>query len=295
MKVRMGEIGDMVADMSAAELEREIASPDKLRIWEGTAGWRNLQVAWAPFDTVENTARIAIFGVTPGREQMGNALRAYHKARLCGSDHLAAVRYGKGTGAFSGEMQDTLIRLLDEVSIPRLLGAHSSHALWGAQAKQVHFSSVLRWPVFCDQKDTHKILQPLQNYTGGTPSITAQRIFISMLKNVLVPEILSLPEDCLIAPLGSAAQKAMTYALSGVSGFDRKRLLIGLPHPSGAARDVSSQFLGDPPSDTRTKPLNPAYRENAMRLRGQVEGLIRADQRPTCLASDTSLNMQRQI
>ena len=80
--------------------------------------------------------------------------------------------------------------------------------------------------------------------------------------------------------MGDAATKAMCFALKDVAGFDRRRLLVGLPHPSGAARDVSSQFLGDPPSPDRKKALNPKYRENALRLRAQVEAASGSRPRP---------------
>lgn len=269
------DFGNIVASMSDEELAFEIRKPDRLRIGKAKAGRdrsRNVEMVWAPFDSMEREARIAIFGVTPGREQMGNALKAYRRARHDGMNHAAADRAGKGTGAFSGEMRETLIRILDEVRIPDFLGANSSTALWGDMAQKVHFSSVLRYPVFCDQK-VEGVLKPLQNYTGSNPAITSLPMFQTMLKEVLVQEVCSLPEDCLIAPLGEAATKAMLFAMKGVPDFDRHRLLVGLPHPSGAARDVSSQFLNDPPSKTRVKPLNPVYRENALKIRNQIETL----------------------
>jgi hypothetical protein len=90
------------------------------------------------------------------------------------------------------------------------------------------------------------------------------------LRGVLAPELAGLPEDCLIAPLGVAATKAVLFAADHLPALDRDRILIGLPHPAGTARDVSSQFLGNPANPKRKSPLNPEYRETALRLRAQV-------------------------
>ncbi len=90
------------------------------------------------------------------------------------------------------------------------------------------------------------------------------------MRGVLAPELAGLPEDCLIAPLGVAATKAVLFAADHLPALDRDRILIGLPHPAGTARDVSSQFLGNPANPKRKSPLNPEYRETALRLRAQV-------------------------
>lgn len=260
--------GDIVAAMGEDELDREITRPDRLLIGRGRAGTRPFQIAWAPFAHVNREARLAIIGITPGREQMGTSLRRYRRARQDGLSHSEADALGKATGSFSGGMRDTLIRCLDEIGVNRHLGIASSGSLWGADGGLVHFSSALRWPVFVEGrgKDAGKMV----NYTGSSPKALKVPEFRKIIEKVLVPELRRLPAGCLIAPLGDAANTMVMHALSLIPGFDQSRYLPWLPHPSGGNRNISSQFLGDPPRPTRTKPLNQLYRQQALALRAQV-------------------------
>lgn len=278
MKITDTEYGDMVAAMSAAELDREIAEPRKLRIASARSRWRRVEMAWAPFDPVNGQAKVAIFGITPGRTQMKNALMVYQRERQRGTTHREAAILGKRQGAFSGDMRPTLIRILNEVALPNYLQISDSSALWGLGADMVHFSSALRWPVFVEEKDDHGV-HTMENYTGGTPSVTSLPMFKETLKTVLASEIAALPKDCLIAPLGVAAKKAILFAAGYVPDLDYDRILVGLPHPAGSARNASSQFLGDPPNPKRKSPLSPKYREDALRLRSQVLKLTHANSR----------------
>lgn len=267
--------GDIVAEMSAEDLAREIADPRKLRFASVKSGWRRVEMAWAPFDPIDRQAKIAIFGITPGRTQMENALKVYHRERQRGTMHREAAIIGKRQGAFAGDMRLTLIRILNEVSIPDYLGISGSSTLWGIDADKVHFSSALRWPVFVEMRDDDGV-HKMENYTGSTPAVTSLPIFKEILRGVLAPELAGLPDDCLIAPLGVAATKAVLFAADHVPALDRDRILVGLPHPAGSARDVSSQFLGNPANPKRKSPLNPEYRETALRLRAQVLKLAKA-------------------
>lgn len=267
--------GDIVAAMSAEDLAREIGDPRKLRFAAMKSGWRRVEMAWAPFDPINRQARIAIFGITPGRTQMEDALKVYQRERQRGATHREAAIIGKRQAAFSGDMRLTLIRILNEVGIPHYLGISGSSTLWGIDADKVHFSSALRWPVFVEMKDDDGV-HSMENYTGSTPAVTSLPMFKETLRGVLVPELAGLPDDCLIAPLGVAATKAVLFAADYVPAIKRDRILVGLPHPAGSARDVSSQFLGNPANPKRKSPLNPEYRETALRLRAQVLKLSEA-------------------
>ena len=267
--------GDLVANMSLDELKVEIARPQKLSFFSGhsSSGKKRVEMAWAPFDHINKNARVAVFGITPGREQMESSLKAYRLARTEGQEHKQAAIQGKATGAFAGDIGKTLVQILDEVAIPSYLDITSSRSLWNVDANKVHFSSALRWPVFVEvRKEGGKTT--MENYTGYNPAITSLPIFHSILQNILAKEIEKLPNDCIIAPLGRASMKALSLACKHIKGFDTDRLLLGLPHPSGSARDHSSQFLGVSPRKGRTKPLNPQYRADAHRLRAQVLDLI---------------------
>lgn len=262
------DFGDIVATMDETLLEREIRRPDRLEILSGAAGRLPFQMAWAPFGHVNRDARLAIIGITPGREQMGTSLRRYQRARQEGLDHAQADALGKATGSFSGGMRATLVRCLDEIGMNRHLGIASTSSLWGVNNGLVHFSSALRWPIFVEGrgKDAGKMV----NYTGASPKPLKVGEFRRVIEEVLVPELQELADDCLIAPLGDAANQMVMHALSLMPGFDHSRYLAWMPHPSGGNRDISSQFLGDPPSPSRVKPLNPLYRQQAMSMRAQL-------------------------
>lgn len=252
--------GDRVATMGSEELDREIVSPSVLRILTAKSGRKQIEGAWAPFDHINHDARIMIVGITPGREQMRSALHRYRLERQAGADHATAGEIAKKTASFSGPMRATLVRCLDEIGLQTYLGISTSADLWTGAASLAHFSSALRWPIFVDGK----------NYTGTSPAATNCPELMALIDRVLVTEIMALRPDCLIAPLGNAALEMVQAALRQIEGFDWQRLLAGLPHPSGGNRDVSSQFLGDPPSPTRSKPLNPHYRQQAKALRTQL-------------------------
>src|ERR1700690_731436 len=57
---------------------------------------------YAPFDHVTRTARLAIVGITPGRVQTENALRAAGAALRAGKPESEALRLAKLTASFSG-------------------------------------------------------------------------------------------------------------------------------------------------------------------------------------------------
>lgn len=107
----------------------------------------------------------------------------------------------------------------------------------GNDADKVHFSSALRWPVFVEVKDKDGVHR-MENYTGSTPAVTNLPIFKETLRGRAAPETHGLPKDCLIAPLGVAATKAVLFATEHVPALDRDRILVGLPHPEDSARRV---------------------------------------------------------
>jgi len=73
--------------MTDVELSQEIERPQSLLIDVAVAAGKEIHVAYAPFDHVNLDARIVIIGLTPGRQQMRNALV---KAQDC-------LRWGKVT------------------------------------------------------------------------------------------------------------------------------------------------------------------------------------------------------
>lgn len=82
--------------MSEAELAAEIERPRKLLLDGATVGGKRIEVAYAPFDHVNLAADIVIIRLTPGRQQMRNALveaRRAMKSRTSESDVMSGTKY----------------------------------------------------------------------------------------------------------------------------------------------------------------------------------------------------------
>lgn len=91
--MKIEDYGDKVSRMSRADLLDEIKTPTALALSAFKHGRKadQIDMAWAPFDHINRQARIAIVGITPGREQMGNALIEYQDQRKAGVRHADAL------------------------------------------------------------------------------------------------------------------------------------------------------------------------------------------------------------
>lgn len=96
----------------------------------------------------DKAARVVIVGITPGRQQMRNALLEAHRILKSGASDDAAIEGAKVFASFSGPMRSNLVALLDHIGLNRLIGVTTTASLWDADAHQVHFTSALRYPVF---------------------------------------------------------------------------------------------------------------------------------------------------
>jgi hypothetical protein len=185
-----------------------------------------LSVAWAPFDHVAPEARLVVVGITPGRQQAENALRAFREALMGGATPAEALRRAKATGAFSVPMRDSLIAMLDHVAAQRALGVTSCAALFDPGQGLVHLTSALRHPVFIEDG----------NY-NGTPDMLRTPALRRMVETHLAEEARALPR-ALWLPLGLKPAAALQH-LATLGILDRGRILEGLPHPSGANGETS--------------------------------------------------------
>lgn len=265
-------MGDLVSGMSAGELEKEVSAPDRLLISRDHHRGKTIDTVWAPFDHVNTGAAVAIVGITPGKQQMGNALRSYRAARSAGHEHPAALAIAKVHASFSGDIRDHLVQMLDHVGLNRWLGLASSAALWDTRPDLAHFTSALRYPVLIDGA----------NYSGSSPRMVQAPALRPTLETVLVGEIAALPSHAIIVPLGPKVEEAIRHALGFVPGFDMRRLLWGLPHPSPGNRTEIYPFLELPPSPSRSKPVPETIAQRCETLRRQIAEL---PPRPRALAA----------
>lgn len=256
-------LGDLVSRMSMTELEAEIASPSHLLLNRAFQGKKTIETAWAPFDHVNREAAVAIVGITPGRQQMRNALLAYKAARREGYQHNAALALAKVHASFSGSMRNLLIQMLDHVGLNAWLGLASSAALWDTRQDLAHFTSALRYPVFVDGG----------NYSGSSPRMVKSPALRPTIDTLLAREILALPSHAIIVPLGSKVEEALRYVAAHNPGFDERRVLWGLPHPSPANQGEINPFLELPPNPGRTRPVPASIAGRREALRRQIAQL----------------------
>lgn len=212
---------------------------------------RRVEMVYAPFDHVNSEARIAIVGMTPGRSQAANALRAAQAALRSGRSQELAAAEAKVFASFSGEpMRGNLVRMLDLIGVPKLLGVPSAASLWNGRSELVHFTSALRYPVFVDG----------QNWSGqpdmiGTPKLR------QWLETYTGTELSMLP-DAVIVPLGPKVAAAMRH-LADLGMIKHDHILDGLPHPSGANAERIAYFLGEKPAHLCSAKTNTATLDTA--------------------------------
>jgi hypothetical protein len=241
------ETSSLLTDKMLSELTLERAGP--------------VSVVYAPFDYIPPSADLVIVGITPGRVQAENALRAARQALRAGKSQDEAGRLAKLTGSFSGPLRTNLVSMLDHIGLHGVLGVNTCARLFEDNRQRVHFTSALRYPVFVDG----------ENY-NGTPDMIRTPILRQMIETYLADEARALP-NALWLPLGPKPAAALQH-LASAGILDRSRILNGLPHPSGANAERIGYFLGRKAREalsakTRPEPIDQAR----VALRMQISAL----------------------
>lgn len=191
-------------------------------------------IDYAPFEYIQPNARLVIVGITPGTQQAGNALAEAHRALIAGKSEAAAIQAAKVYASFSGPMRANLVAMLDSIGIAGIIGLSSTVDLWASRSDLVHFTSVLRYPVYLDGK----------NYSRN-PSMKSNSVLTAMLDQHLAEEARALP-TALWVPLGPAASEGIERMVEqGL--LSSANVIAGLPHPSGANAERIAYFLGRKP------------------------------------------------
>lgn len=235
-----------ITSLTPAALAVEISTPAGLRLAADTSRRAELVEFYAPFDHINRDARVAIIGLTPGRQQARLALEKARAALLAGADEAEALARAKRHASFGGPMRRNLVDLLDDIGVARRLGIASTSALWDEGSPLAHFTSALRYPV----------LSGGENYSG-TPDPLGVPMLRQRIETTLAEELRALPDDCLIVPLGPVATRATEHAAT-LAGLRPSRILSGLPHPSGANAERIAVFLGRKPAEHASAKTDPA-------------------------------------
>jgi hypothetical protein len=199
------------------------------RLLLGQSG--ELTICYAPFDYIERGARLVIVGITPGAQQARNALVEARRQLIGRSDHETALRAAKVFASFSGSMRSNLIAMLDHVGLNQWLGVASTEEVWSTRTDLVHFTSALRYPVYLKG----------ENYSGS-PSMTTNSVLRELLVRCLGEEVEALPHAVWV-PLGPKATEGIAWLVQ-LGLLQPERVLMGLPHPSGANAERIAYFLG---------------------------------------------------
>ena len=182
-----------------------------------------LSVYYAPFDYVNQDAKVALVGITPGWTQMEIAYRsASHDLREELASAGEVCRRAKQRASFAGSMRKNLLSMLNDLGLPTCLGIESTESLFAEHNSLLHTTSAVRYPVFVKG----------HNYTGHSPRLLKADLLRYFVENVLAEE-LRLAHEALIIPLGRSVSESLDH-LATAGHLDRDRCLLGSPHPSGA-------------------------------------------------------------
>jgi hypothetical protein len=193
-------------------------------------GGENLEVYYAPFDSVNVRAKVIIIGITPGWTQMEIAFRRAKAVLRNGGTMAEAVQTAKAEASFAGAMRSNLVRMLDEIGLQKALRLESCCDLFGSSNHLVHTTSAVRHPVFVHGR----------NYTGHSPDLLSHPVLARYVTAALAPELTALSK-ALVVPLGECVNQVLRHLIqAGV--VTAERCLLGFPHPSAANGHRRIQF-----------------------------------------------------
>lgn len=213
------------------ETTRNNAEEDPLPASMRIATDGRYSVFYAPFDHVNLDARVVLVGLTPGAHQARVAIAAAASALRAGHAHDVAARLAKEAASFSGPMRKSLVAMLDSIGLHRHLGIAGCAALFEERTDLVHFTSMLRYPVFVGTKNF-----------SGSPDPLRIEMLRDQFERYFVPEARRLRNAWFI-PMGATVARAMRFLVDR-GDLPANRVLAGLPHPSGANAERIAVFLG---------------------------------------------------
>lgn len=189
-----------------------------------------VEVFWAPFEFINKDAKVIILGITPGWTQMELAFN-YVRRNINKEDDQQLLSNAKNNASFGGTtMRKNLIDMLDGIGLHHYLNIAGCEQLFKEKHSLLHTSSVLRYPVFIDG----------ENYSGSSPKIFSQPIFMKMIDELLVPELKQV-KNAVIIPTGKVVSDVLKY-LVDEGKIEHKTILFNFPHPSGANGHRKDQY-----------------------------------------------------
>lgn len=191
---------------------------------------KKIEIYYAPFEYVNNTAKIVIIGITPGYFQMQQSFSTiwnYRDQKISDENLLHEV---KKQSSFQGPMRKNLITMLDDLGLHKYLQIPSTTNLFDTHAHLVQTNSVIKYPVFYRGK----------NYNGSTPNMIRTDTLLTYIKEGFVQEI-NMIDNPLLIPLGVNVSQLLDFLIEN-DHIKQHTILRGFPHPSGGNGHRHLQF-----------------------------------------------------
>jgi len=227
---------DAINSLSQRE-DRSLPAKDLL-IWEDNL--KKLTCYYAPFEHVNEKAKIIIVGITPGRTQMNRALNAL-KHSMDDTHEInqttdTAFKTVKRLASLSGSMRPRIIAMLNRLGYAKLLGIKCCSTLWTEDNHLVHFCSVLKYPVFVTGTDY-----------CGQPKLFNTSKLVRLLLEGFLHDMKTINPEAVIVPLGKMVADVLTtlhqngHIHHKLTTFENK--VVAPPHPSGANAESIALLL----------------------------------------------------
>lgn len=199
---------------------------------------------YAPFEHVNQYAKVVLCGITPGQSQALIALRDAQSGFRRGRSVADILASAKGVASFAGQMRSNMTKMFDFVGLNHYLGLTSCQALFNPENPIAHFMSALRYPVLKDGKD----------FSGGI-EIVRNRYLWEQCQRTLAEDIAQLPDDAVYIPFGQSVDEAFKRMIQG--GLLRQhQVLLGFPHPSGLNSERIAYFCQEKPREKLSRTTN---------------------------------------
>ncbi|WP_449539641.1 hypothetical protein [Ferdinandcohnia sp. Marseille-Q9671] len=192
---------------------------------------KSLEIYYAPFEYVNDDAKVLIVGITPGLYQMKKSYSTILDPinyQLSDEELLHEV---KKNSSFEGPMRKNLIHMLDELELHTYLNIDSTSELFSTASHLVQTASVIRYPVFYKGK----------NYSGSTPKMLRSTMLMHYIMEGFAKEVECLKKQPLIIPLGVNVSAVVNH-LAEAGYLSSESILHGFPHPSGGNGHRHKQF-----------------------------------------------------
>lgn len=190
--------------------------------------------AWAPVTAINEEAHVVLL-LDPMTEGDGNlAIAAARAALHAGSSGAEALAAGTRAADLYGTKRDTVVRMLDAIGLPEVLGVPSTAAMWGDRSDLLATVHVGVYPIFGGEdepwdSDTDHVYELLEDLRYRT---TSQLRRVRAFRE----------RKALLVPMGRHARKLAQHLLIDEL-LAPTSLVLDVPYPSVVYQHEIEQFV----------------------------------------------------